>query len=34
MPGLPAAPQAERVDLVDGEVVHAAGGLETASAPA
>ncbi len=35
MPGLPASPQAERMDLVDGAVVHAAGGLEsTTSAPA
>ena len=34
MPGLPASPQAERMDLVDGAVVHAAAGLaSTTSAP-
>ena len=35
MPGLPASPQAERLDLVDGEVVLAPGGPPSAShAPA
>jgi formate--tetrahydrofolate ligase len=35
MPGLPAAPQAERMDLVNGAVVHAsAGPASTTSAPA
>jgi formate--tetrahydrofolate ligase len=35
MPGLPAAPQAERMDLVDGAIVHTpAGPASTTSAPA
>ena len=35
MPGLPAAPQAERMDLVEGEVVHSSGGpVSTTAAPA
>ncbi len=35
MPGLPASPQAERMDLVDGDVVHSAPGTgSTAHAPA
>jgi formyltetrahydrofolate synthetase len=35
MPGLPLSPQAERMDLVDGRVVHAPGGPgSTIAAPA
>jgi formate--tetrahydrofolate ligase len=35
MPGLPASPQAERMDLVDGDMVHASSSLgSTTSAPA
>jgi formate--tetrahydrofolate ligase len=33
MPGLPASPQAERMDLVDGQVVQAPGGPDSASHP-
>jgi len=35
MPGLPASPQAERLDLVDGQVVRVPGGpASTTAAPA
>ncbi len=33
MPGLPASPQAERLDLVDGRVMLAPGGPASASHP-